>query len=119
MSKRVFILGAGCSASYGYPLGRALGSELKQLLATIPEECRIIRNAVQDSLGVAATFPQADTLDTLVNLTEERYRAFREGRGTEWLDADAEQETLTDKQILDVKIATSALEKGSVPEFRN
>ena len=110
---RVFILGAGCSANYGYPLGVKFVEELRKFLddkiLKIPGRCPIIQDAVRKSIDMAARFPQADTLDKLVKLFEERFKTFSSGRGVIWENADTEQENLTDEQILNAKIATAAL----------
>jgi hypothetical protein len=59
--------------------------------------------------GMATRFPDADTLDKLVNLCEEDFNAFRSERGVRWENSDTEQENLTFEQILNAKIATTAL----------
>ena len=100
MRFKVFILGAGCSASYGYPLAVNLAQELGNFLTcrkAILSKCPIIQSAVTSMVGLAASTPRADTLDELVNLAEERFKAGKQ------------QETLTDEQILNAKIATAAL----------
>jgi len=43
---RVFILGAGCSANYGYPLDGKLVDELRKFLLKIPNGCPVIQEAV-------------------------------------------------------------------------
>ena len=106
---RVFILGAGCSANYGYPLGAKLVDELHQFLPKIPGGCPLIEGAVSKSIDLASRFPEANTLDKLVNLPEERFKAFRGGRGSAWQNADTDQENLTQAEIFNAKIATSAL----------
>ncbi len=110
--KRVFILGAGCSARYGYPLGGKLTDELRSFLAKvarIPGGCPVIQGAVSKSVGLAARFPEAATLDQLVNLCEERFKTFRGGRSIAWETADAEHLRFTNEQILNAKIAMAAL----------
>ncbi len=109
-TKRVFILGAGCSANYGYPLGVKLVEELLKFRNDkIHGGCPIIQSAVNSAIDLAKMYPEADTLDKLVNLSEERFKSFRSGRSISWERADAEQEKFTDKQILNAKIATVAL----------
>ena len=119
--KRVFILGAGCSARYGYPLGLNLVEELRRFLGRrISDGGPTILNAVSKLVALAARFSQADTLDKLVNLFEERFKAFRgdEG-GVGWTNADTKRETLTDEQILNAKIATAALFLDKEEEARS
>jgi len=108
---RVFILGAGCSAGYGYPLGLSVLEELRSFLATkILSGCPVIQAAVSESVDLAARFPHADTLDKVVNLSEEHFNNFRRREGGCTVTvAHNELRTLTDKQILDAKIATTAL----------
>jgi hypothetical protein len=115
---RVFILGAGCSANYGYPLGAKLVDELRQFLPKIPSGCPLIEGAVSKSIYLASRFPEANTLDKLVNLPEGRFNAFRGGRGHAWQSADTHQENLTDEEILNAKIATSALFLDNETEAR-
>jgi hypothetical protein len=53
--KRVFILGAGCSAKYGYPLIVKLVDELNNFLAKltkIPGGCPTIQSAVSNSVDL-------------------------------------------------------------------
>jgi hypothetical protein len=99
--KRIFILGAGCSANYGYPLGGALVDELVKFgdnkLSSYSNGYPFIRRAVASAISLAEEFPGADTLDKLVSLAEERYKS------------GSQQEEFTDTQILDAKIAVSAL----------
>src|SRR6266498_2817313 len=63
---RVFILGAGCSAQYGYPLNVKLSEELNSFGSKISDRCPVIQNAVSKPIELAARFPRADTLDRLV-----------------------------------------------------
>ena len=53
---RVSILGAGCSANYGYPLGNALIDQLQRFQAEIPEDCALIRQSVTDTIALAARY---------------------------------------------------------------
>lgn len=110
--KRVFILGAGCSAQYGYPLGVKLVDELSNFLAKvgeIPSGCPIIQSAVRNSVDLAASFSEADTLDKLVNLSEERFKNFTVGTCV-WKNSGMEQEEkLTYDEILNAKLAIAAL----------
>jgi hypothetical protein len=73
--KRVFILGAGCSANYGYPLNVKLVEQLREF--KIPDECPIIQGAVSKSIEVVLKSPEAMTLDDLVRRCEERYKKNR------------------------------------------
>ncbi len=108
--KRVFILGAGCSAQYGYPLNVKLSEELNSFGSKIPDRCPVIQNAVSKSIELAARFPRADTLDRLVNLSEEHFKDFRRDEGGHNVtDAHNELRKLTDEQILNAKLATTAL----------
>ena len=101
-------MGAGCSAAYGYPLGQKLGEELKSFAAKVPDGSSI-KVAVNEAIDLTATFPHADTLDKLVKLSNERFKAFRSARGPVWEKADTDQESLMRDQVLSAKIATAAL----------
>jgi len=110
----VFILGAGCSANYGYPLCVKLVEELRKFSADrilkIPGKCPVIQDAVSKSIDMAVKFPHADTLDKLVNLSEEHFKDLRRNEGGHIVTAaHNEQRTLTDGQILNAKVATAAL----------
>ncbi len=110
MSKKVFILGAGCSARYGYPLGLKLVDELRGFLAKIPGGCRVIQGAVEDAVALAARSPEVDTLDKLVNLAEQRLIHFKAQEDTSRrTEAYTKEEGLTNQQVLNAKIATAAL----------
>ena len=119
MSKKVFILGAGCSARYGYPLGLKLVDELRGFLAKIPGGGAVIEGAVKDAVALAAEFPEADTLDKLVNLADERLIHFKAREHTSRLtEAYTKEEGLTNQQVLNAKIATAALFLDREPAAR-
>jgi hypothetical protein len=105
---KVFILGAGCSADYGYPLGLKLVEELRKFHDKIRGQFPLIQEAVNKSIELASKFPEAKTLDDLVNRCEERYKN----------KPDTEQEKLTDEEILSAKIATTALFLDNETEAR-
>src|SRR5688572_4944155 len=77
---RAFILGAGCSANYGYPLGIALGQQLQKFFWDIPADC------------------------------DDEFLDWDAQRGSANADqAYLDRERLAAKQILDARIATSAM----------
>ena len=104
---RVFILGAGCSANYGYPLGNALINQLQQFQSQIPEDCTLIRQSVTDTIALAARYPTIETLDQLAKQIEDDFEAWSSQRGVS--EARGDRERLAAKQIVDAKVATSAM----------
>lgn len=95
---RVFILGAGCSAKYGYPLGIGLTRQLQEFYSEeLPNDCTNIRQSVSDTITVMNGLPAIETLDQLAKHLEEECSAHNQA------------EEQTDQQILKAKIATSAM----------
>lgn len=103
---KVFILGAGCSADSGYPLGKSLTSQLEEFQAEISGRFPIIEQCVQDTINLAKQAPQFDTLDQLTKHIEDDF-AWRRREGiVVW---DTQKQNLIDKQIVDAKIATGTM----------
>lgn len=100
---KVFILGAGCSADCGYPLGVGFATELEKFLTEIPEKCPVIKQCITDTLKLLVGLPEIQTLDQLAKHLEEQ--AQRRGG----IIADISALSKMQKQIRDAKIATSAL----------
>lgn len=100
---KVFILGAGCSAKCGYPLGTGFATELEEFLGGIPDKCSIIKQTVSDTLKLLVGLPEIQTLDQLAKHLENE----AERRGG--IIADGPALAKMQKQIRDAKIATSAL----------
>ena len=111
MSKvKVYILGAGCSANYGYPLAKDFRTTLKGYQQTLNNRprCEHLECCVADSLRLLEEF-NSPTIDRLALQIEERLdrdkRAVPVSDGAE--HSRLEQEA--NGQILDAKIATAAL----------
>lgn len=94
---RVFILGAGCSAKCGYPLGIGLTDQLQQFYWELLNDCARIKQSVSDTINLMKGVPSIETLDQLAKHLEEECGAHRQ------------TEKQTDQQILNAKIATSAM----------
>jgi len=62
---KVFILGAGCSAECGYPLGTGLATDLEKFLRDVPDKCPVIKQSVTDTLNLLRGLPRMETLDQL------------------------------------------------------
>ncbi len=64
---KVIILGAGCSADYGYPLGSEFFTQLQGLLPTLSDKARRIRECIEGTLHFLK-HTRAETIDELANL---------------------------------------------------
>ena len=107
---KVFILGAGCSANCGYPLGKGLAGQLEEFQAEISGRFPIIEQCVRDTSNLAKQFPKFDTLDQLTKHAEDDFNSWRRReRSSAWDNVDQQRENLLDKQIADAKIATGTM----------
>ena len=107
---KVFIFGAGCSADCGYPLGKGLAAQLEEFHSEILGRFPIIERCVRDTINLANGLPQFDTLDQLAKHAEETFSSWRQRKGGIVWDKDSqERQNLCDKQIMDAKIAVSAM----------
>src|SRR5438105_14608695 len=108
---RVFILGAGCSAAFGYPLGRGLRTELREFLGSPAlDRCPTITRHVKDTVDLLAGLPKIETLDRLAKHVTDELDSWRQREGgVVFSDAHRAKEYLADKQILDAKIAISTM----------
>jgi hypothetical protein len=107
---KVFILGAGCSADCGYPLGKGLASQLEAFQSEISGRFPIIEQSVRDTIKLAKGLPQFDTLDQLAKHLEDDFTSWRQRKGSIVWDVSSQQrEELYDKQIVDAKIAVSTM----------
>jgi hypothetical protein len=109
---KVFILGAGCSANCGYPLGTGLAGQLEdaEFQSKISGHFPIIERCVRDTVHLAKGLPQFDTLDQLAKHVEDDFALWRQReRSFVWEKTDEERSNLRDKQIIDAKIATAAM----------
>ena len=106
---KVFILGAGCSANCGYPLGKGLVGQLEEFQAEITSRFPIIEQCVRDTINLAKQFPKFDTLDQLTRHAEDDFESWRRReRSIVWDNVDQQRKNLLDKQ-------SSALNSGFNP----
>lgn len=106
---RVFILGAGCSADCGYPLGAGFKNALGQFRSQISDDCPTIKQTLGDTITLMENLPDIQTLDQLARHIDEELESWR-GKRNYFVDSeDCEREKIAKKKILDAKIATSAL----------
>ena len=125
----VFILGAGCSIAYGYPLASGFIDGLRKFLDYIAARADAgdVKSCVERTLRLIESCrahyregSEITTLDRLTKWIEEQYKvqcigAFpRETEETEWPFSGQRVRTSNDfdlvahKQVLDAKLATSA-----------
>jgi hypothetical protein len=111
---RVFILGAGCSVECGYPPGTGLAAEFEKLLGEIQEipdeKCGRIKHSLICTLKLLRETPGVETLDQLAARIEQDLNDWKRQRGSPFANAEyLERENTAARQILDAKIATSAM----------
>lgn len=108
--KIVYILGAGCSVNYGYPLAKDFRVVLKEYGEVLSQKhnCERLKQCVTDTVNLMEQF-QSPTIDRLVlQIVEEKERQKRPLRfiaTQKHFDLDA----LEQRQILAAKTATVAL----------
>src|SRR5208282_4440220 len=108
--KIVYILGAGCSANYSYPLAkdfRAVLSEYGDGLSEKPN-CERLRQCVTNTFNLMAQY-QSPTIDRLVLQLVEEIERQRQPLGYIDTRKHNELDELEQNQILDAKRATVAL----------
>jgi hypothetical protein len=103
---KVFILGAGCSANCGYPLGTELAGQLEdaEFQSEISDRFPIIERCVHDTINLAKGLSRFETLDQLTKHIEDDYSSHTEREG--YL---RDRDNLRHKQIIDAKIATATM----------
>ena len=111
---RVFILGAGCSVECGYPPGTGLAAEFEKFLGEIleipDEKCGRIKHSLICTLKLLRETPGVETLDQLAARIEHDLRDWQHKRGGAIADSEyLKRENMAARQILDAKIATSAM----------
>ena len=109
---KVIILGAGCSADCGYPLGIGFATELEKFLGEIPEKCPVIKQTVDSTVKLLVGLPEIQTLDQLAKYLEDEMSVWQQNHGGFRMSNPkeySEKYSLVQKQIRDAKIATSAL----------
>jgi hypothetical protein len=108
---KVFILGAGCSAERGYPLGTGLATDLEKFLRDVPDKCPVIKQSVTDTLNLLRGLPRMETLDQLARRIDNELRDWQTAQGVFIADMKelSRRSALANKQILAAKIATHAI----------
>ena len=106
--KKVFILGAGCSADCGYPLGKNLAGQLEEFQTEISGRFPIIELCVRETINLAKQFPQFETLDQLAQGIEDNHKRWAQ-QGIGASNDILQKEVLCDKQITNAKIAVSTM----------
>lgn len=103
----VYILGAGCSANYGYPLAKDFCATLKGFSTTLDQRpnCERLKRCVTDTISLMEQF-QSPTIDRLVLKIVEELK--RQRLPLEFF-ATIELENLERDQILNAKRATEAV----------
>jgi hypothetical protein len=114
-SKKVYILGAGCSVNYGYPLAKNFLEALKQYQATLErrENCKQLKQCLTNTVTLMEG-RNAPTVDRLVRWIEDDIAR----QGFHWTQGleNAKFTQKVEEKIRDAKIATIAvfLEKEAV-----
>lgn len=113
---RVFILGAGCSVECGYPPGTGLAAEFEKFLREIQEipyeKCGRIKHSLICTVKLLRETSGVETLDQLAARIEQDLSDWKGQRGALFAGSDpefVERERIAARQILDAKIAASAM----------
>jgi hypothetical protein len=107
-SKKVYILGAGCSVKYGYPLAKDFLGSLKQYQAVLERRtnCKRLKQCLAKTITLMEKH-SAPTIDRLVRQIEDEVA--RQGfHWTQGLEVANFEQTVQDK-INDAKIVTVAI----------
>lgn len=106
--KKVFVLGAGCSAKFGYPLGIDLASELQRFFLEISDGCTVIKKSVTETISLLKALPAIEPLDQYAKHINDEFLVWESQYGGGHRDHET-QERAADQKILDAKIAISAM----------
>ena len=108
--KTIYILGAGCSVGYGYPLAREFFAVLKKYSETISQRpnCKRLKQCVTNTITLLEQY-QSPTIDRLVLQIIEEIERQRQPLGCIVTRKHNELDELEQNQILDAKRATVAL----------
>ncbi len=108
--KTVYILGAGCSVNYGYPLAKDFKANLKKYSDTLSQRsnCERLKQCVTNTIDLMEQH-QSPTTDRLVLQIVEKSESQRRPLGIIHTNRHKELEELEYRQILEAKIATVAL----------
>lgn len=107
--KIVYMLGAGCSASYGYPLAKSFRDALREYGDTLGQQpnCERLRQCVTKTVTLMEKY-QSPTVDRLVLQIVEELERQRRPLGVFYTKRHNELENAEQEQILDAKRATTA-----------
>jgi hypothetical protein len=108
-NKIVYILGAGCSADYGYPLAKDFRDALREYGDTLGQRpnCERLKQCVARTLSLMEKH-QSPTIDRLVFQIAEDFGRQRRRLGVNDPQRHIELENAEEEQILDAKRATTA-----------
>jgi hypothetical protein len=108
-SKKVYVLGVGCSVNYGYPMAKNFLEALKryQLVLKRREKCEKLQQCLANTIALMEEH-SAPTVDRLVRWIEDDIARQRFHWATQDLEAAKFEQKVEDK-IRDAKIATVAI----------
>jgi len=108
--KIVYILGAGCSANYGYPLAKDFRVVLKEYGEVLSQKhnCERLKQCVTDTVNLMKRY-QSPTIDRLVLQIVEEKEHQKRPLGFIATQKHFDLDALEQRQILAAKIATVAL----------
>jgi flagellar biosynthesis regulator FlaF len=109
-SRKVYILGAGCSVSYGYPLARGFFDALKDYQATLERRtnCERLKQCLANTIALIEKH-RAPTTDRLVRGIEDELAHQKQSLNFTQAAEDAQLEKKALDKIRDAKIVTVAL----------
>lgn len=110
MKNTVYILGAGCSVDYGYPLARDFVAALKDFADVLGQRtnCKRLQACVVNTVSLMEHH-QSPTVDRLVLRIVEKLNLQRQSLGIVVTNSHHELVRQEQDQILDAKLATVAL----------
>jgi hypothetical protein len=108
--KTVYILGAGCSVNYGYPLAKDFLAGLKGYLDTLSQRpnCERLKQCVTNTVNLMEKY-RSPTVDRLVLQIVEEIERQRQPLGFIVTKKHNELDGLESRHILEAKVATTAL----------
>src|SRR5437879_3333156 len=109
----VYILGAGCSANYGYPLAKDFRDALREYGVAVGgrPNCERLKQCVIRTVSLMEQY-QSPTVDRLVLRIVEEFERQRRPLGNIATKSYSDLENAEDEQILDAKIATTAFSRS-------
>jgi hypothetical protein len=108
-SNVLYILGAGCSAAYGYPLAKEFPAALKNYEISLQRRpnCGRLKRCVTNTISLMGKY-HSPTTDRLVFQIAEELGRERRKLGPIFTPKHKELEAMEEEQILDAKTATTA-----------